>query len=233
MNRKASHVGVVLSFVIFVTFIIFLYSVTAPVTRVERGKQDLLEFLKIELINEFSADMTTETILIQDDSVDNCIKIDTEDGSNLVTIAKDEETGEILESYFDGNKVEVERNGATELKIYYSERFTNGGSLGCEAINEDAYEFGLVRTLEYIFNNSIVNFSQYISTSENYEAIKEKFNIPASDNFGFVFEDGDRNVIVQTQEKEVPTDIYVEEVPIQYVDNEANIKPGFLKIKVW
>lgn len=233
MNRKASHVGVILSFVIFITFIIFLYSVTAPVTRVERGKQDLLEFLKIEIIKEFSADMTTETILILDDSIDNCIKIDTEDGSNLVTIAKDEETGEILESYFDGDNVEVERNGATKLKIYYSERFTDGERLGCEQISEDAYEFGLVRTLEYVFNSSIVNFSQYISIPENYEAIKDKFNIPASDNFGFVFEDGDRNVIVQTQEKEVPTDIYVEELPIQYVDNKANIKPGFLKIKVW
>jgi hypothetical protein len=178
--------------------------------------------------------MTTETILILDDSVDTCIKIDTEDASNLLTIAKDEETGEILESYFNGDEVEVKRDGAVRLKIYYSEKFVDGvASLGCTLISEDSYEFGLVRTLEYVFNYSIVNFSQHISNAENYEAVKARFNIAASDNFGFVFEDGERNIIVQTQEQEVSTDIYVEEVPIQYVDNEANIKPGFLKIKVW
>lgn len=235
MNKRGSHVGVVLSFVIFVTFIIFIYSITSPVTRVERGKQDLLGFLKVELINEFSADMTTETILIKK-SVPNCVKIDTEDGSNLVTVAKNEENENILDSYFDGDVVQVEIGSATQIKIYYSEKFIGGQEIsGCNNVLQegDDFEFGLIRTLEYVFNNSIVNFSQYISTPENYEAIKEKFNIPATDNFGFIFEDGDRNVIVQTEEKEVPTDIYVEEVPIQYVDNEANIKPGFLKIKVW
>lgn len=235
-GKKASHVGLVLSFVIFITFIIFIYSITSPLTTVDRGKQDLLEFLKVELINEFSSDMTTETILITNTEVPNCVKIDTEGESSMITIAKDEGTGEILESYFDGGEVEIKRNGATRIKVYYSNKFINEKEeIGCTAkiVEGDDFNFGLIRTLEYVFNNSIVNFSQYISTPENYEAVKEKFNIPASDNFGFVFEDGDRNVIVETQEKEVSTDIYVEEIPIQYVDNEANIKPGFLKIKVW
>jgi len=234
-GKKASHVGVVLSFVIFITFIIFIYSITEPLTRVERGKQDLLKFLKVELINEFSADMTTETILIKK-SVPNCVKIDTEDGSNLITIAKNEETGKVLESYFNGDEVQIKIGSATQIKVYYSDKFFKGEELsGCNnLLNEGVdFDFGLIRTLEYVFNSSIVNFSDYISIPENYEAIKEKFNIPSSDNFGFIFEDGDRNVIVQTEEKEVSTDIYVEEVPIQYVDNEANIKPGFLKIKVW
>ncbi len=235
MNKRGSHVGVVISFVIFITFIIFLYSITEPITRVERGKQDLLEFLKTELINEFTADMTTETILITNEGVGNCIKIDTEDAANINTIAKDEETEDILGSYFDGDYIKIERNEATQIKIYYSEKFIDNAEIaGCDnEITETDFEFGLVRTLTYVFNSSIMNFSDFISTQEGYDAVKEKFNIPSADNFGFAFEDGDRNIIVQTEEREVSTDIYVEEVPMQYVDNEANIKPGFLRIKVW
>ncbi len=235
-GKKASHVGIVLSFVIFITFIIFIFSITEPLTTVERGKQDLLKFLRVELINEFSADMTAETIIIKNTTVPECVMINTEDASNLVTVAKNEETGETLDSYFDGDKIKIKRNGAVQIKVYYSKKFINGQDIsGCNnPITEGKdFDFGLVRTLKYVFNSSIVNFSQYISTSENYDAIKARFGIPASDNFGFVFEDGERNIIVQTQEKEVSTDIYVEEVPIQYVDNEANIKPGFIKIKVW
>ncbi len=233
MNRKASHVGVVLSFVIFITFIIFLYSITEPATTVDRGKEDLLEYLKTELIRDFSADMTTETILIKDSVVSDCVRIDTEDG-DLTTIAKDEETGNILESYFDGNKVEIKRNSATNLKVYYSEEFPEiYSSLGCTDLNEEDYEFGLVRTMEEIFESRILNFSNFINNSQGYDSIKEEYNIPPGSEFGFAFEDGNRNVLVETQDKDVSTDIYVNEVTIQYIDNEANIKPGFIRIKVW
>lgn len=234
-GKKASHVGVVISFVIFITFIIFLYSVTEPITRVERGKQDLLEFLKIELINQFTTELTTETILIKNADSPNCIKIDIGAESNMNSVVKNEETGQILESYLEGSDIKIQRNGATQIKTYYSEGFSENQEIsGCDnVLAEEDFQFGLVRTLDYVFENLVVNFSEFISNQEGYETIKQELNMPSADNFGFAFEDGNRNIIVQTEERDVPTDIYVEEVPIQYVDSEANIKSGFLRIKVW
>jgi len=233
LNKRASHVGVVLSFVIFITFIIFLYSITEPATNIDRGKQDLLNFLKIELVKDFSADLTEETIVIDKNIQDDCVRIDTED-DNLVSVAVDEETGEVLESYFDGDKVEIKRGDSNDIKVYYSKEFSNGESIsGCVDIGEDDYNLGLVRTTENIFESKIINFSGFIDNSQGYEEIKQKYKMATGDEFGFIFEDGERNVIVETKEKEVSTDIFVEEIAIQYVDNEAHIKPGFLKIKVW
>lgn len=222
-----------MSFVIFITFIIFLYSITEPATSVDRGKEDLLEFLKVELIRDFTGDLTTETIVIKDSVLSDCVRIDTEDG-DLVSIAKDEDTGEILPSMFDGDKIEISRNGAKNLKVYYSTEFSEiDGGLGCVDLSEEDYEFGLVRTQEYVFDSKIINFSVFVNSSEGYESIKEKYNIPSGSEFGFAFEDGDRNLIVETQEREVSTDIYVDEIAIQYINQEADIRPGFIRVKVW
>ena len=77
-NKKASHVGMILSFLIFITFVIFLFSVTSPLTRVDQDKQNTLDFLKIELLNNFSEDLSTVTVEFTAGS--DCIRMDTLEG---------------------------------------------------------------------------------------------------------------------------------------------------------
>lgn len=55
MNKKGSHVGMMLSFVIFITFIVFLYSILQPLLTMRQNKEFALESLKIELVNEIGA----------------------------------------------------------------------------------------------------------------------------------------------------------------------------------
>src|SRR3989338_4723442 len=83
IGKRGSHVGVMLSFVIFVTLLIFLYSAIQPLTKTKKEKQSLLDFLKVELIKKFSADLTTVTISVDDsisyDDTTNCLKVTNED----------------------------------------------------------------------------------------------------------------------------------------------------------
>jgi len=86
---------------------------------------------------------------------------------------------------------------------------------------------------EQIFESKIISLAEFIKDKNNYEAVKKRLEIPSGDEFGFIFEDGNREIIAKTEEKEITTNIFVEEIPIQYIDNQANKKPGFLRIKVW
>ena len=65
-----------------------------------------------------------------------------------------------------------------------------------------------------------------------YENLKDELKIPVGSEFGFSFTNRTSGV-VGTEEKNISTSIYAEEIPIQYIDGEANINPGFISIKVW
>lgn len=227
----------VLSFLVFVTFIAFVYSVLEPATRSNEDKINLVNYIKIELLNEFSADMSILTIKISADPLGNCVSINTPDeeledyGTVVQNISAD-----IFESYNALGKTELDIPQAGVFKIYYSEEFDSKVDLGtCTSLTEDTdYEISLLKTNEEIFGSRILNIIDSINTNKSfYEELKQKFDVGLGNEFGFYFNDENKNFIAGTQEVNVSRDIFVEEVPIQYIDSEANIKSGFLNIKVW
>ena len=233
-NKRASHVGVILSFVIFITFIVFLYSTIEPMTKVQRGKQDLVKYLKIELINKFKNNLTTVSIAIDEDISQDCIKINSIDAEGNVVVKN--ESGRILNSFLSSGKLNINREDCINLKIYYSKEFSEGSFLDCntELQKDIDYTIGLIRTTKEIFLSKIINLTKFINESDsNYNEIKKELKIPLGSEFSFIFEDSDKKEIAKTKQKNVSVDVYAEEVPAQYIDSEANINPGFLKIKVW
>jgi hypothetical protein len=228
-NKRGTHVGVILSFLIFVTFLAFLYSITEPATRVSRDKLDLLDYLKVELLNKFSEDMST---LIVDVKESGCILFGEFDEGlrGMEVVAKDNEEN-LLGAYRAGVNTGVDCNAGI-IKLYYSKEFTNKTDLGCTKGSD--YEIQIFRTTEEIFESKIINISNGIENIPGYyEELKQELGVAFDDEFGFTFTDGNKNFIAGTEEKEISVDIYSEELPIQYLDNEANINPGFLSIRVW
>ena len=233
MNKRGTHVGVILSFLIFVTFLAFLYSVTEPVTRVSRDKLDLLDYLKIELVKEFSEDMSTLTINL---SEEGCVIFSEFDEGlrGLGVVAKDSEDNQ-LNAHRIGGDTEVNETEIGILKLYYSKEFSNGTDLDCENIlGSGDYEIRIFRTTQEIFASRITRVSNEIEGNITYyNKLKEKLGASLDDEFGFTFTDKDKTFIAGTEEKDVDVDIYSEEIPIQYLDSKANINPGFLSIRVW
>jgi len=67
---------------------------------------------------------------------------------------------------------------------------------------------------------------------DRYESIKDELKIPPGSEFGFslIYSNQTR---IGTEQKEISTNIYSEEIPVQYVDRQANINSGFINILVW
>jgi len=55
-KRGTSHLGFVLSFVIFLTFLLFMYAMIEPVLKIQPGKETLLNDVKNKIVGEFEAD---------------------------------------------------------------------------------------------------------------------------------------------------------------------------------
>ena len=240
INKRGSHVGMVLSFVIFVTFLVFLYSALEPTINKNQDKQFLLEHLKISLLNEFEANLTTVTVSADkgafDDRITNCLSLNKEEDefANLKLpenfLVKDV-SGTTVLSGLDAKNILIEWISADNniFNIYFSgEKFRDSASPSCGKATSATIK--LVKEEKFIFESKISSVRD-----NGYDNLKSKFNIPVGNNFWFGVMDGERiNTLYELGKIDNSgLSVYSEEIPILYVDKEANINSGFLTIKVW
>lgn len=237
MDKRGTHVGIVLSFAIFVIFLVFLYSAIEPTMKIQKDKQSLLDYLEGALIEQTYAETTTFTIMINETINPNkdCLKVQNIIGeiTNETDLIIKDEFNNVLNYSVEGQALIIETGYFFSgfLKFYYSEDLPpsplfEGG--GCEPII--GISAGLIRTETNTFETKIIDLlTEY---ENNYESLKEELNIPDGSEFGFSFTDSDGNII-ETPREELSTSVYAKEIPIQYVDEEANICFGFINIWVW
>jgi len=65
LSKRGSHVGFILSFVIFVLFILFLYTTIQPAIKIQKEKTLFIDYLKDVLVENFTVNLTTMTIKMQ------------------------------------------------------------------------------------------------------------------------------------------------------------------------
>lgn len=250
MRKRGSHVGIALSFVIFITFLIFLYTIVEPSIRIQRDKESLLDYLKIELMERFSTNLTTATISINRTwFVYDCVKLinlteEIEVDSHLIVKDKLKNISKANISESDNTDLFIDRKNEEEVffKIYNSKEFDALNETiitPCTELRKDetgwygtpmGYSVGLIRSEQYLFEKKIRELiDQY---EEDYDGLKSELKIPIGSEFGFNLIQSNETKI-GTEEKEISTNVYVREIPIQYVDNEANILSGFINIQIW
>jgi len=239
MNKKASHVGIILSFAIFITFLAFLYSITEPAFQTQKNQKILLSYLQKELLDKSSVQVISSTITI--DSIESCVELEDLlnelkiDASNIV---KDEYESITYSNLTQGNQDNLLINRINSsynfFKIYNSiefENMTEETIPSCQPlVIHENYSIGVTKKENYIFDVELINLiNKY---ENNYLAFKSELKIPAGTDFAFNFE-SDNGTIISTSEKDITTSIYAEEVPIQYMDKNAKINYGFLTVKIW
>jgi len=246
MEKKATHVGVVISFLIFVTFLTFIYTIVQPSIKTNTNEQNLLNFLEGELISEASEDLTSVSV-----GIDRTVS-DTQDCLNLNGLITNAEittniivknnSGNTFDSYLIGSTgnfgllIDRKDSGTTFFSIRISEEFPitppdPGTFVNCENLNEEnGYTIGAIRTEKYIFESKIGELKKEYET--DYIGLKNKLKVSDENRFGFSFTYTNATVI-KTKDVNVSIDVYAEETPIQYIDKNASIVSGLLGIRIW
>lgn len=239
INKKGSHVGMIISFVIFITFIVFIYVIISPAIKTEEDKKGIITYLEKSILNNVSTNFLSASIVINEKINQECIQLE---GIFAVLnipppyqiIVKNEE-GALEDRYIidigvADLKIDRMDKEETKFKIYYSPEFEklSNGDIKCELTKE--YSIGSVNTGKYVFNDNIDEFK--INYEKDYEKLKEELKIPPGTEFGFDFIESDGTKI-EIGKPIKSVNVYAEELPIQYLDNQANIHSGFINIKVW
>ncbi|MFH1151516.1 MAG: hypothetical protein V1788_00105 [Nanoarchaeota archaeon] len=238
LNKRGTHVGVILSFLLFITFLLFLYTAVEPTIKTKGDNQIILDDLKIELIELFSEDLTSATISIEESYnpvESSCLEIPYLTGTKgLNLIVKDKDNKPVY-SNLTPDSIEIKWDDKRFLKFYYSDELFNIYPLGegdcAQPVRGTDYFVVMMKTTKYIFETQIIELKNIYET--NYSDLKKDLKIPDENEFGFDFIYNNDRTAIKVGEENSQMNIYIEEIPVQYIDEEANILTGLIKIKVW
>ena len=85
-------------------------------------------------------------------------------------------------------------------------------------------------TKNEIFETKVQSIIQQYT--EDYNKVKKDLKIPQGSEFSFSFTNNSGEII-GVEGKNISTNVFAEEIPIRYIDMEANINYGFINIQVW
>lgn len=239
MEKRGTHVGMIISFVIFITFIVFLYIVIEPAIKTGEDKKATLEYLAMKIIRNISTNFTSTSVEISSDEnpSTNCVEL-----ANFLILTEipaymiiKNEVGGIQDPFRNFGNLGIKRTDKENLffKIYSSSEFNlleEEQLPSCSLVADEDYSIGLIKTERYIFENKVYEFIE--DYTNDYETIKEDLKLPPGNEFGFGFIQSNGTKI-EVGEATGDIGIYAEEIPIPYIDSSANTLSGFINIKVW
>ena len=205
-NKRGSHVSFIISFVLFISFLIFFIGIIKPFEKNETGKSAILKHLENEIIKNVSDEILVISAAEKVGGSKSCSDINGLIGNNFF-LKKDE-----------------------LIKIYSSDKFfTNNFQCG----STKDYEIGLIRSQNYIISSKVLDLNK--TYNDDYETLKTNFGFPEINDFEFSFLDINEVPVIETKSKETPpTDVLAELVPINYLDeNDVKIKNGYIKVILW
>jgi hypothetical protein len=211
-----------------------------PALNVQRDKESISASLELGILKKVSYDTITGAVFLENTIGSGCVKLN--DARTALGIGRNlavkDNSGTMLNAYISSsgiNDILVQGTGASGnfLKVHYSPILSEAEtiSLTCTELQEgEDYTVGLVKTQKYLFEIKMIELIESYSTQ--YETLKTELNILEGMDFGYglVLSNG---TTIETSREEPATSIYVQQTPIQYVNLEGDIAPGYIKTKIW
>jgi hypothetical protein len=189
-KRGLSHIEFVLSFVIFIGFIIFAFIFFNPLQS-GRTLKSSMDYAWIEVSQEAKAKMETYSVFITSGiGYKIAIKITGVDGSYNASV--EDSSGEVIKTYTNDNGYAHFDIGTEDFfRIRYSPIFTKGEPISGTLIDDNDYSISSSKVEEIYFEELFLEINK--SYFLDYKGLKTKFNLPNRVDFGFVvrFDNGD------------------------------------------
>jgi len=253
MNKRGSHVDVIISFVIFISFIAFSYILLQPTLTTKQVKESVANSLEISLVNNLSNGSTNNLTIIslaaRQNSVKTCINLKdflNKAGINSPNLVLKNSTGAIFPISNSTTDLYVDVTSNQQLNyffsVYYSPSFSliPGGTLsGCNTLqqgnSQNNYTIGQAETVSSLSQNIFdFNVRSLIGTyNQNYDYIKRWFNLSPGNNFGFNFTYQNQTTIGTNDKIPQFTEVYSQAFPILYTTGNSSLQSGLLTVRIW
>lgn len=225
-NKKGSHIGIILSFTLFVTSIIFLYNIIESPVKIAGEKSDNLDLIK----NNFMQLTNEEVTIARIEPTAGCVAFDTPE-TQITSPQIYAVNNQTTDSSISAGQSTVSTDGLF-TKVYYSnysfDDNLNSPGTGCTPITPSS-----ISNTKYATEKKITEF---VNLSINNESrFQTMMEITDDYEFSFVFEFSDGTILGEdrTMNRNINSDIYSREYLVNYLSINAEERTGKLRIKVW
>jgi hypothetical protein len=251
MNKRGSHIDVILSFIIFIAFIVFFYAIIQTNVIAKSDKTAFLNFMGGQLVKNLTGiNLTAISIQLNPNNPRSCLVLTGFQGSagiNSMSLVLKNLTGETFPVYKSGGDLYIDMSqnqNAKFFKVYYSPNFNIiadnvlgacNPALQVNPPNNPPNTYSINKkedyTSNYIWESSISSLIN--SYKQDYISVKEWFNVSIKDNFGFSFT-YQNNTIVSTNETiPLTINVYSQTFPVAYISANNSLQSGNLIVRVW
>lgn len=241
-NRKGSHIDVIISFIIFVGFIVFLYAILQPTVASHQDKNSLLSPLYYKIIGNATGNFTKVYFNIDQQS-QKCVSL-----SNFFTAAGIGANvtimnlnGDVIPAYVSDNDLWFDWSALTgSFYAVYSPYYPSlppNNLNGCNNLKQDQQNgyYSLLQEVNYSptfpFEANLVSLIK--DYDNNYNTVKNYFDVAPSDNFGFNFTYQNQTSVGTNDNISSLTSVYSELFPVVYMDMNGSLQAGALVIRAW
>jgi len=252
MNKRGmSHIEVILSFVIFLGFLIFLFAIFMPF-KTSNGSDVYLDIASREIKNNISAQVNFFTLRLNEQSTgcfyfdynasltkvnvqnENYIKIDAMNRE----LSQQEISAAAAAAAAGGKSIKPDTekrviiSGEGKFFYIYSYEEFNESDIDeqtCKQLEKEDYVVGLFRSHNMVSFKKLEAFRD--SYNLDYESVKKEIGI--TQDFKFSVRDTLNKDILNITKKVPKTKVFARDEPIQIVYTNGSFKYAILNIQLW
>jgi len=214
-TRGVNHVEIIISLVIFVGFLGFLFFIINPFESSKKNI-DYTNSIKKSLIENLKADLSQVSLKIN--GVAGCYEIEIEDSGGVFVTDNEGAKISSRRSNLNTNKIYIDGSGGKDFfNILISPDIDNGNFV-CSNPSED-YDLGFIRNVNAISYNKLQDFKTIYET--DYDGAKRIIGLSKRDDFGFIlsYPDGEKEEsLLKDPSEELNVNVQQESVKVLYYD---------------
>jgi len=227
MEKKgASHVEIILSFVLFISTVTLALYIFNPLT-LSSPIQSSISFVTTELTGNISLDVTTYAIKITP-GAQTSLGVEISESPSLKARVETY-SGSKLPYSRSSNIISFNRQGNDLVLIKFSEDFIEDNSISLQQLNQSAYEIISSVTENLVSEKRAIELSNaYI---KDYASLKKYLKITSDFSFSLTFSPSDKIIA----EKQIPSNIPVlsDIKRKQIIRSSGNTAFADLGLKIW
>lgn len=232
MNKRGfGHVEFILSFVIFVGFILFAFVFFNPLQS-QRTIKSTVDYAWLEIADETKEKVETYSVLIDQSFLNQGIEIDIVGIPLQYNASVEDFDGNQIDAYRDaGGSVYFNTGDKDFFRITYSPAIRNSPLIsGTVLIPRDRYIISSSKSEELYFESLLLDLNKtYFS---DYNSLKQTFNLPNKMDFGFSvkFSDSEIDAIRSIPEG---LDVLSKSDRVEVIRNDGKREYAEVRVLAW
>lgn len=232
-KKGFTHLEIILSFVIFVGFLIFALAIFNPFNMLSSGGKVYLDMAERGLKEQISAEVVFQSIKLSPDVIftKGCFCFPYE----LNKVIARNVNYNIVKAEKSGDNLCIDGSNDFYYLLSSSEFEENGFSVDCDIFHKGDYSLGLYRSYSFVSYELLKILNQ--SAIENYNTLKEKIKLPSNKEFSFSVRSTNislKNIFGPIKMPPKGIRVNARDVPLQLVYSNGTIRyDTIMNVQVW